>query len=93
MTTKKSTVRTHVVPVFHDWDLRSVWKMIKPGLYVDEDDKLQSRPFERQPDGEPHHWDIVLVREDKSYHRIGDEDCDCDLTSGDMCPHWRLMRE
>lgn len=92
MTTKKLEIHTTIVAVHHDWDLRSTWKMIKPSLYVDGDGKLQVKPYDRPPDGEPTHWDIVLLRGDKSYHRIGDEDCTCDLSSGEMCPHWKELR-
>lgn len=91
MNTKKLPIHTHVVAIHPDWDLRSTWKMIKPNLYVDDSGKMQSRPLERQPDGEPTHWDVVLIRGDKSYQRNSQEDCNCDLSSGEMCPHWREL--
>lgn len=82
---------THVLAIHADWDLKSTWKMVKPYLY-EEDGKLKCRPLDRVPDGEVERWELVLVRDDKSYHRVGDEDCNCDLSSGDMCVHWREIR-
>lgn len=85
----KMQVRSHVIAIHPDWDLKSTWKMVKPNLYLDEAGQLQCKPLDRVPDGEPTHWDIVLVRDDKGYQKMSEELCDCDLSSGEMCPHWR----
>lgn len=85
-------IRTHIVPCYLDWDLKSIWKMLKPTIYEDEEGNFQTGSFVRMPDGEPTHWDIILMRGDRSYHRVGDEECNCDLSSGEMCPHWCEIR-
>lgn len=81
----KLEIRTHVVPVYLEWDVRSMWKLMEP--FVDGD-MLEFR----KPDGEPTHWDIVLIRDDKPYERTSAGDCNCDLSSGEMCKHWRLIK-
>lgn len=82
---KELQLRTHVVPIYLEWDVRSMWKIMEP--FVDGD-MLEFR----KPDGTPTHWDIVLVRGDKAYENVSAGECNCDLTSGEMCVHWREIR-
>ncbi len=88
----KTEIHSHVIPVFHEWTTRDIWKMLQPTLYKDPDGNYQTGGFDRVPDGEPTHWDIVLVRGEKSYEKVSEEDCNCDLSSGEMCVHWREIR-
>lgn len=88
----KLEIHSHVLAIHNDWDLKSTWKMVKPNLYKDENGEYQCKPFDRIPDGPAHHWDIVLVRGDRAYEKVSEEECNCDLTSGEICPHWRELR-
>lgn len=85
----KLEIHSHVVACYREWPLKDMWGLIKPTLRRNENGEIQAGPIARIPDGEPTHWDIVLVRGDRAYQKISEEDCLCDLTSGEICPHWR----
>lgn len=91
MVNKTTKVETIILPIYHDWDTKNMWKLCKPFLFQDDEGKYHIGPLDREPDGEPIRFDIVLTRGEKAYERASEEDCNCDLTSGEMCPHWRKI--